>query len=118
MKTEIPYFDAHCDTLVYGEQLYQVRLDQERFSTRGQLFAVCAEGEMQRDLSYFTRYAQRLASLPNVTLCRDGDEIGAACRKGQTAAVLSVEGAECVGCDIGSAASSARVGRARGRPDA
>ncbi len=101
MKTKIPCFDAHCDTLVYGDRLHQVRLDQERFSARGQLFAVCAEGEMQRDLTYFTRYARRLTAMPNVVLCRDGDEIGRACRRGQTAAVLSIEGAECVGCEIG-----------------
>ena len=101
MKTKIPCFDAHCDTLVYGDRLHQVRLDQERFSARGQLFAVCAEGEMQRDLTYVTRYARRLTAMPNVVLCRDGDEIGRACRRGQTAAVLSIEGAECVGCEIG-----------------
>ena len=101
MKREIPCFDAHCDTLIYGDRLNQLRLGEECFTARGQLFAVCAEGEMQSDLSYFERYAGRLAQLERVVLCRDGDEVGRICRAGQTAAVLSIEGAECVGCDIG-----------------
>lgn len=92
-------FDAHCDTLTTGDLYHHLNLANEPFVRRGQIFAVCAEGELQRDLAFFNRAVSKLADLP-VTLCRSSAELTAAIDQGKTAAILGIEGGECVGCDV------------------
>ncbi|MBE6952237.1 MAG: membrane dipeptidase [Ruminococcaceae bacterium] len=93
-------FDAHCDTLTTGDLYHHLNLANEPFLRRGQIFAVCAEGALQRDLTFFNRAVSRLADLP-VVLCRSSAELTAAIDQGKTAAILGIEGGECVGCDVG-----------------
>ena len=94
----LSYFDAHCDTLTTGELHGHVNLSSEAYVRRGQVFAVCADGEMQSDLSFFRQAVSRLETLP-VKLCRTGEEVYGALENRHTAAILAIEGAECVGCN-------------------
>ena len=93
-------FDAHCDTLTTGDLYHHLNLANEPFVRRGQIFAVCADGELQPDLTFFDSALTRMANLP-VTLCRSSSELTAAIGQGKTSAILGIEGGECVGCDVG-----------------
>lgn len=92
-------FDAHCDTLTTGDLYHHLNLANEPFAHRGQIFAVCAEGELQPDLTFFDRALAKMADQP-VSLCRSSAELTAAIDRGETAAILGLEGGECVGCNV------------------
>lgn len=98
MNGAFPYFDGHCDTLTLSGEP-SVRIGEERFSKRGQIFAVCDDRGVQKDLTYFRRALSRLAELPDVMLCRDGTEIRSANANGKIAAVIDIEGAGIVNYD-------------------
>lgn len=108
----IPYFDAHCDTLTAvferGGTLKRnsFQVDSERmgaYAPAAQVFAV-----------WNGRYEEKAALLkaaafadPALALCRTAAEVSEANAAGRTAALLSVEGAEQLGC------SRERLKRAR-----
>ena len=95
----LSYFDAHCDTLTTGDLYHQVHLSEERFARRGQIFAVCADGVMQADDSFFQQAVSKLSAMPGAVLCRTGEAMEQALQNKQIAAILSIEGADVVGCD-------------------
>ena len=111
----IPYFDAHCDTLTavyeHGGGLFESRdmVDFRRlarYAPAAQVFAVWNGGYAEK-----VRLLKReCAGRPElVELCRTPGEVRRANAAGKIAALLSVEGAEQLGCDIG------RLRLARGR---
>lgn len=97
--SHLSYFDAHCDTLTTGSLHHHIDWNREDCRRRGQIFAICADGICQPDLSFFQTAAARLTAVPNARLCRDGAELEQAVQTGQIAAVLAVEGAETIGCE-------------------
>lgn len=97
--TNLSFLDAHCDTLTTGEHYNQVHLTEEQLARRGQVFAVCADGIMQPDDSFFQQAVSKLKAMPGTALCRTADEMEQAFRHKQVAAILSIEGADVVGCD-------------------
>ena len=102
-----PYFDAHCDTLtaVYenGGGLFENRfmVDFRRlaaYAPAAQVFAVW-NGGYSAKAALLRRECAAHADI--VSLCRDSAEIRAANGEGRIAALLSVEGAEQLGCSVG-----------------
>lgn len=114
---EIPYFDGHCDTIYHcthtGGELrenggYLDLLRGQRYARRAQFFAlfddaatlppgeawpqVCAMHE------WFVRQLEANKDL--AVFCRSGAEIDAAAASGKTAALLSLEGADLIGCKV------------------
>ncbi len=103
----IPYFDAHCDTVSAlfqkGGNLYanSLHVDMERaarYSPYAQVFAVWN--------GHYREKVRLLRAQRCVTLCRSAAEVRAC---PGPAALLSVEGAEQLGCSV------ARMRRARAR---
>ena len=113
MPFDIPFFDAHCDTLTQRNEplrenhghLDLIRLHEYR--TAGQLFAVFVDsagktGEECFSLCrhYVERFQRELAASGDIaTQCRTGGDIERAFSENKTAALLSVEGAEILDCD-------------------
>ena len=107
----IPLFDAHCDTAAalreHGGGLRQnsYNLDLERYtaySPRGQVFAVWGEPGTP-DIYARTMAVLRRELAENadaVTLCRSAAQVRAAAAAGRMAALISVEGAEILDCDL------------------
>ena len=102
----IPYFDAHCDTLTAvfenGGGLFenQYMVDFKRLSAyapAAQVFAVW-NGNYEAKAALLKRYCKQNSGL--VELCRSVDEIERANAAGKIAALLSVEGAGQLGCDV------------------
>ena len=102
----IPLFDAHCDTLtaVYknGGGLFEnsymvdiVRLSE--YTPVAQVFAVW-NGHYKEKVSLLWRACAAHAT--KVSLCRSAQEVRQANVHGRVAALLSVEGAENLDCDI------------------
>ena len=117
MKTlsEIPFFDAHCDTLTCtgdsplrqnGGHLDLERLD--RYKTAGQLFAIFVDsaGKTEEECfaaccRYYERFRSELAKNADIAMqCRTGEDIKIAFREHKAAAVLSIEGSEILNCDV------------------
>lgn len=94
----LSYFDAHCDTLTTGSFHHHVDWNSETYQRRGQIFAICADGVMQPDLSFFQNAAAGLAEIPDICLCGDGSMLEQTIQSGRKAAVLAVEGTETIGC--------------------
>ncbi|MBR5381441.1 MAG: membrane dipeptidase [Oscillospiraceae bacterium] len=110
----VPLFDAHCDTAlcVYEKQtslrengLHTDLARRCAFSPCAQFFAVFSDaGETdpatncRAELRYFKKELAKNADL--VSLCRTAEEAKAAVSGGKTAAFLSVEGAEQLGCSL------------------
>ena len=109
----IPYFDAHCDTAlpvhVLGKSLYEndLHLDLKRlsaFAPCAQVFAVCVErcadltGATDAVLDSLLRELE--ANREYVQLCRNEVDITNTIQSGRIAALLSVEGAERLGCSL------------------
>lgn len=112
---DIPYFDAHCDTVSRcahggqslrenGGQLDLVRLS--RFQKAVQVFAIFADsdrvsgdlaGECRRQRDVFAGEMERNADL--AVRCATAADVAAALAAGKTAALLSVEGGELLGCE-------------------
>lgn len=110
----IPYFDAHCDTISRSDLVtlrrYTGQLDLERlanFSRAGQIFAIFADSaaiapsqrfsECSRQRERFA--AQMAANADLVRHCRTAADAEQAAAQGKVAAFLSIEGAELLDCD-------------------
>lgn len=89
------YFDAHCDSLTAVPPLH-VELDKERFTERGQVFAVCQGSNKQDPMSLIRRCS---AVLPRHKLCGTPQEMDRARSEGRPVLLLSIEGAEVLGCE-------------------
>ena len=103
----VAYFDAHCDTLTAvlenGGGLFENRfhVDFRRlgaYAPCAQVFAIW-NGRYEEKVALLRR--ECAAHADAVALCRSGGEVRAANSAGKIAALLSVEGAESLGCDIG-----------------
>jgi len=107
----IPYFDAHCDTVlpVYqqGKRLSEndLHLDLKRLSAYApcaQVFAVCVDcgpamtAETEAVIRNFLREAEK--NRESLRLCRSAAELSQAAAEGKIAALLSVEGADRLDC--------------------
>ena len=103
----IPYFDAHCDTLSVlhsrgaewslGANAAEVDIDRlSAYSPAAQVFAIWG-GHYEEKLALLRR---GLARDGRAVLCRTAEEVRKANAAGKVAALLSVEGAEILGCSI------------------
>lgn len=103
----IPYFDAHCDTLSVlhsrgaewslGANAAEVDIDRlSAYSPTAQVFAIWG-GHYEEKLALLRR---SLARDGRAVLCRTAEEVRKANAAGKVAALLSVEGAEILGCSI------------------
>ena len=103
----IPYFDAHCDTLSVlhsrgaewslGANAAEVDIDRlSAYSPAAQVFAIWG-GHYEEKLALLRR---SLARDGRAVLCRTAEEVRKANAAGKVAALLSVEGAEILGCSI------------------
>ena len=103
----IPYFDAHCDTLSVlhsrgaewslGSNAAEVDIDRlSAYSPAAQVFAIWG-GHYEEKLALLRR---SLARDGRAVLCRTAEEVRKANAAGKVAALLSVEGAEILGCSI------------------
>ena len=113
--TKFPVLDGHCDTAVelwrkggsLTENSGQVSLAQAKgFPAYVQFFAFCTvwienaqtNGErFEAGMAYFLRQLQN----SGVKLCHTAAEISGILADGGVGAVLSIEGAEAFGCDVG-----------------
>ena len=103
----VPYFDAHCDTIVASEYLRvnAGQLDLTRLSAyrpAAQIFAVCTPEDFPGG---YRQFLPRLVSeleenLNLVTLCRSAGDIRQSAEDGKIAALIAIEGAEHFGCSI------------------
>ncbi len=111
----IPYFDAHCDTLSRmvrskGRHLNvdtdQWNLDRiSLFAPAAQFFAVyydtAVPGHEESVSAQIAAYHQECARYSDrVVPCRRGVDIHSAMQQGKLAALLSIEGAELLDCDL------------------
>ena len=123
----IPVFDAHCDTIMEaksnncGLRENKLHVDLKRgskFLPYAQVFAVFTRpGGFNADMDYSKDWAseilskiggERLSFLLNefeknsdvLSLCISTADIKAAAEKGKIAALVAIEGAELIGCDI------------------
>lgn len=109
----IPYFDAHCDTAVpvhfLANSLMEnaFHLDLKRLSAyapRAQVFALCvnhSEGMEEATCAVLdTLLAEFFRHREHVRLCLSAADIHAAAREKKTAALISVEGMEKLGCSL------------------
>ena len=121
----IPYFDAHCDTIYRclrtGAQLRENdgHLDLRRASAFGrfaQVFALYQDPEEVPQGSTMVREGQLLhqkflremeQNRDVIVPCRTGAEVDQAAADGKMAAILSIEGAELIGCDPGQVETAA-----------
>ena len=123
----ISVFDAHCDTIMEaksnncGLRENKLHVDLKRgmmFSPYAQVFAVFTRpGGFNADMDYSKDWASEILSKIGgellsfllsefeknsdiLSLCRSAADIKAAAEKGKIAALVAVEGAELIGCDI------------------
>lgn len=111
----IPYFDAHCDTIsrpdLQSLRHYRGQLDLQRlhdFATAGQLFAIFfpsagldAEEIWSETRRQHRRFVDELAANSDLAVhCRTAEEAAQAFHQGKVAAFLSIEGAELLNCDV------------------
>ncbi len=123
----IPVFDAHCDTILeaknnnYGLRENKLHIDLKRglrFSPYAQVFAIFTrpvESWTELDFSkdwppdVLTQIGEELLSLlllefeknsEILTLCKSTSDVKSAADSGKVAALIAIEGAELIGCDI------------------
>lgn len=111
----ILYFDAHCDTIsrlvksCSSDDLFQNSghvdlLRSERYDARVQIFALFADDESPCKEQFMQQYSYFIKQLgkygKKISLCRCSHDIEKALNMKKTAALLSVEGAEMLDCDI------------------
>lgn len=120
----ISYFDAHCDTLsrccAAGERVEQNggHIDIERgsaFTHYAQVFACFCDPTGGQCDAAFLAQTQLLedtlrACEGRIMRCRDASDLETAEREGKIAALLSVEGAEQLGCDPGRLDAASELG--------
>lgn len=111
----ISYFDAHCDTIhrclteniPLRRNCAQVDLRRDaQFARRGQFFALFFDSAGHTSEEMWTRcgqlhgrFLQEMAANPDlVRHCRTGAEVDKAAAEGKTAALLSIEAADLLGC--------------------
>ncbi|MCC8122970.1 MAG: dipeptidase [Oscillospiraceae bacterium] len=108
-------FDGHCDTLLHCYETGAGLCDADghwnlrctkKFRRQAQFFALFADDTLGRPLEEVIRaeyviFQRELALHPDrIRQCRTGAEAVRAAAEGRTAAFLSVEGGELLGCDI------------------
>ena len=96
----IPYFDAHCDTIHRCHTAGTLFRDPELrafYDIAGNLRRSSGHIDLER-AGGFARYAQFFALYQSP--CRTGAEVDEAVGQGKAAALLSIEGAELLDCDI------------------
>ena len=113
--TNYPVFDGHCDTAVelwrkgelLAENSGQVSLAQAAdFPAYVQFFAFCTVW-IEDDRTNEERFEAAMACFSEqlrknrVPLCRSAADVSAILRDGGVGALLSIEGAEAIGCDPG-----------------
>lgn len=102
----IPYFDAHCDTVVANRSIEKNggHLDLERlsrFAPCGQIFAVCCPEDMPAGYEkYLPKLLRQINDSGLASLCLSAADIKNAAGEGKVAAVIAVEGAEHFGCTV------------------
>lgn len=113
----IPYFDGHCDTIYEcmgkGRSLRENSghvdlMRGQRYGRRAQFFALfdnvreLAEGTAWTKLCQMHDWfcAQAAENVDVMALCRTGAEVDAAAAQHKTAALLSIEGADLLDCDM------------------
>ena len=113
----IPYFDGHCDTIYecmgkgrsLRENCGHVDLMRgQRYGRRAQFFALfdnvreLPEGTAWTKLCQMHDWfcAQAAENADVMALCRTGAEVDAAAAQHKTAALLSIEGADLLDCDM------------------
>ena len=113
----IPYFDGHCDTIYEcmgkGRSLRENSghvdlMRGQRYGRRAQFFALfdnvreLPEGTAWTKLCQMHDWfcAQAAENADVMALCRTGAEVDAAAAQHKTAALLSIEGADLLGCDM------------------
>lgn len=115
----IPRFDAHCDTITRFRPLRQNRLhiDLDRlsaFAPSAQIFALWAPPHAARPATFRLLMHRMEAELARnrdvVTLCKSAQDIRRVAGEGKIAALLSVEGAELLGCSVAGLVSAHRRG--------
>lgn len=115
--TDHAYFDAHCDTairLMLRQMTLQgpaIHIDSRRCRNLGryaQFFAFCTtcwrpgdvpEELYRRSMDFFR--GQLAENTDWIRLCGSRDEVEQAWENGRCAALISLEGAEAIGCDPG-----------------
>lgn len=113
--TNYPVFDGHCDTPVelwrkgesWNENSGQVSLTQAAcFPAYVQFFAFCTvwmdtpqtnEARFEEIYTYFSRELQKTAT----PLCHSAADVSRVLQTGGSGALLSIEGAEAFGCEVG-----------------
>ena len=113
----IPYFDGHCDTIYEcmgkGRSLRENSghvdlMRGQRYGRRAQFFALfdnvreLPEGTAWTKLCQMHDWfcAQAAENADVMALCRTGAEVDAAAAQHKTAALLSIEGADLIDCDV------------------
>ena len=102
----IPYFDAHCDTVVANKSIEENggHLDLRRlgeFSPCAQIFAVCCPEDMPGGYErYLPELRRQIESSPRALLCLNVQDIKKSADQGKIGAIMAVEGAEHFGCSI------------------
>lgn len=113
----IPYFDGHCDTIYecmgMGRSLRENSghvdlMRGQRYGRRAQFFALfdnvreLPEGTAWTKLCQMHDWfcAQAAENADVMALCRTGAEVDAAAAQHKTAALLSIEGADLLDCDM------------------
>ncbi len=106
---KMPLFDAHCDTafkmLLKGYGLYENpgHTDLKRgmkYSPYAQFYALFAMDSSQIPVEYKNLVDEFAAYSDKITLCRTAGDARAAAAANKTAAFLSIEGAELIGCEV------------------
>ena len=92
----------------YGE--LRCSFEGERFSKRGQIFAICGDISPRPHLGLYRACIERFKALKGVSLCKKAKEFADAENRGECAAVLAIEGAEVIDCDPGLLRAAARDG--------
>lgn len=110
---KIPYFDAHCDTAlpIYAEgksiNSNPFHIDLSRlgsFSPAGQVFSICVShraGMTQETQFVLDELLRQMGNHSDkLQLCLCAQDIAEAEKKGKIAALISIEGAEKLDCDL------------------
>ncbi len=109
------YFDVHCDTLsalennregysLFDNDLHVCLNRETGIHKRAQFFAIFASGHKEFEkhfnaqYDYFIKQTKDYSDL--ISLCRCSADIHKAVSDGKIAALLSIEGAETIGCSI------------------
>lgn len=121
----VKVFDGHCDTISHcyrGAELRQNEghLDLERtrrYAGWAQFFAIFASKVWEKEPLWqvtqkqYQTFCHEMETNANlIALCRSADEIEKAWAEGKTAALLSIEGAELLDCDLGKLEEAYRWG--------